>query len=215
MLQGDDPSPRFMNSVHGQSSKYCCIFREKVAQNTVCMVMDTSPMSTIVSSSEASAFNISPDSLLIGKIIARGSPGVTVYDADIRVGPRTAKVQLLSATCTDLACIMDNSALTLSLCACQVAVKRLHTGDASAAVEAAFVREIYILQLASASCQRVCRLLGCSRVEGDPCIVMSLYPSSTAKRLVEAGEVCRCFHMLAALCPYGAGPLFSSHLAHL
>ena len=130
MLQGDDPSPRFMNSVHGQSSKYCCIFREKVAQNTVCMVMDTSPMSTIVSSSEASAFNISPDSLLIGKIIARGSPGVTVYDADIRVGPRTAKVQLLSATCADLACIMDNSALTLSLCACQVAVKRLHTGDA-------------------------------------------------------------------------------------
>ena len=56
-------------------------------------------MSTPVSSIDGSAFNVSADLLLIGKIIARGSPGVTVYDADMRVGPRTTKAHLSSVSC--------------------------------------------------------------------------------------------------------------------
>ena len=42
------------------------------------------------------------------------------------------------------------------------------------------------MMLASASCQRVCRMLGCSRMDTDPCIVMTLYAKSCQKRLEEA-----------------------------
>ena len=52
-------------------------------------------MSTPASLPEGSAFNIPSDLLLIGRVIARGSPGITVYDADMRVGTRTTKVHLL------------------------------------------------------------------------------------------------------------------------
>ena len=69
----------------------------------------------------------------------------------------------------------------------QVAVKRLHTGSAPAAAEATFLEVVQMLQLASASCQRACRMLGCCKLDdGDACIVMSLYPKSAAKRLEES-----------------------------
>ena len=68
----------------------------------------------------------------------------------------------------------------------QVAVKRLHTSSAPSAAEGAFLEEVQMLQLASASCQRVCRMLGCCKLDGDACIVMSLYPKSAAKRLEES-----------------------------
>ena len=67
----------------------------------------------------------------------------------------------------------------------QVAVKRLQTGAASGAAEVTFLEEIQTLQLASAACQRACRMLGCCKLDGDACIVMSLYPKSAAKLLVD------------------------------
>ena len=72
-----------------------------------------------------------------------------------------------------------------------MAVKRLHTSPAPAAAQAAFIEEVQTLQLASATCQRVCRMLGCCRLDGDACIIMSLYPKSAAKRLEESqGQYC-------------------------
>ena len=65
----------------------------------------------------------------------------------------------------------------------QVAVKRLHTFQAPASAESLFFEEMQVLQLASAACQRVCRMLGCCKLEGDLCIVMSLYPKSATKLL--------------------------------
>ncbi len=65
----------------------------------------------------------------------------------------------------------------------QVAVKQLSISGASAAAEAAFFKEVHIAQLASATCQRACRMLGCCNLNGNPCLVMSLCPSSAAKRL--------------------------------
>ena len=56
-------------------------------------------------------------------------------------------------------------------------------GGVSAAVQAAFLKEIHILQKASAACHRACRMLGCFKLENDPCIVMSLYATSAAARL--------------------------------
>ncbi len=64
-------------------------------------------------------------------------------------------------------------------------VKRLQTSDVSSAAENTFLEEIQMLQLASATCQRTCRMLGCCKLDGDACIVMSLYPKSAAKRLSE------------------------------
>ena len=65
----------------------------------------------------------------------------------------------------------------------QVAVKKLNTAGASATDETAFLKEVRIAQLASATCQRACRILGCCCLDGSPCLVMSLYSSSAAKRL--------------------------------
>ena len=67
----------------------------------------------------------------------------------------------------------------------RVAVKRLQTGAASDAAEITFLEEIQTLQLASAACQRACRMLGCCKLDGDACIVMSLYYKSAAKLLAE------------------------------
>ena len=65
----------------------------------------------------------------------------------------------------------------------QVAVKKLNTSGASSADEAAFLKEVRIAQLASATCQRACRILGYCKLDGSPCLVMSLYASSAAERL--------------------------------
>ena len=65
----------------------------------------------------------------------------------------------------------------------QVAVKKLSTAGASPAAEAAFLKEVHIAQLASATCQRVCRMLGCCELDSRVCIVMSLYASSAAHYL--------------------------------
>jgi serine/threonine protein kinase len=69
----------------------------------------------------------------------------------------------------------------------QVAVKTLHTGGAPEEAETSFLKEMQILQHASAVCQRACRMLGCCKLDGNPCIVMSLYPKSAATRLQEVG----------------------------
>ncbi|KAL0051146.1 hypothetical protein WJX82_002693 [Trebouxia sp. C0006] len=109
-----------------------------------------------------SIFNIVPASLTLGAVLARGSPGITLYKADLLLGQRTL----------------------------QVAVKRLNTSEAPPDVGSAFLKEIQILQLAAGTCQRACRMLGCCKLDGDPCIVMSLYPKSAAKLLEDhAGPV--------------------------
>lgn len=74
----------------------------------------------------------------------------------------------------------------------QVAVKKLHTSAVPADAEAALLQEVQTLQLASATCQRVCRMLGCCKLDGTACVVMSLYPKSAAKRLEETqGQCCK------------------------
>ena len=45
------------------------------------------------------------------------------------------------------------------------------------------MKEIEVLQLASATCQRVCRMLGCCKLDAGLCIVMSIYTTSVTKRL--------------------------------
>lgn len=65
----------------------------------------------------------------------------------------------------------------------QVAVKKFNIDGASAAAEDAFLQEVHITQLASGTCQRACRILGCCKIDDSPCLVMSLYVSSAAKRL--------------------------------
>ena len=67
-----------------------------------------------------------------------------------------------------------------------MAVKQLNTAGASATAEVDFLKEMQVLQFASATCQRVCRMLGCCKLDGGPCIVMSLYTTSAAKKLEEA-----------------------------
>ena len=70
-----------------------------------------------------------------------------------------------------------------------MAVKRLNTSEAPPDVGSAFLKEIQILQLAAGTCQRACRMLGCCKLDGDPCIVMSLYTKSAAKLLEDhAGQ---------------------------
>ncbi|KAL3136131.1 hypothetical protein ABBQ32_007151 [Trebouxia sp. C0010 RCD-2024] len=105
--------------------------------------------------STESVFNISPACLTLGAVLSRGSPSITLYKADLLLGQRTL----------------------------QVAVKRLCTTGAPPALEAAFLKEIQVLQLASGTCGRAVRMLGCCKLEGDPCIVMTLYPKSAAKLL--------------------------------
>lgn len=65
----------------------------------------------------------------------------------------------------------------------QVAVKRLLSSDGEAAAKLLFLKEAQTLQFVSAACQRVCRMLGCCNLDGDVCIVMSLYKSSAAALL--------------------------------
>ncbi len=65
----------------------------------------------------------------------------------------------------------------------QVAVKRLDTSNAPAAAESLFLRENQSLQLASGICHRACRMLGLCKLDGNACIVVTLYPKSAAKRL--------------------------------
>ena len=67
----------------------------------------------------------------------------------------------------------------------QVAVKRLCTSGAPPAGEEAFLKEIQVLQLASGTCGHVVRMLGCCKLDGDLCIVMTLYPKSAAQLLEE------------------------------
>jgi len=79
--------------------------------------------------------------------------------------------------------------LAVSLISCtatQVAVKQLNMTGADSAAENAFFKEAHTLQSASAMCHRVCRMLGCCKMDGDICLVMLLYPKSAAKLLEEA-----------------------------
>lgn len=94
------------------------------------------------------------------------------------------------ASCALPTCMPSPCLLQLCMALSQVAVKRLCTSGAPPAVEEAFLKEIQVLQLASGVCQRTCRMLGCCKLDGDPCIVMSLYPKSAAKLLQDhAGQL--------------------------
>ena len=73
----------------------------------------------------------------------------------------------------------------------QVAIKSFNTAGAPAAAEAGFLSEVRTAQLASATCQRVCRLPGCCEPDGKICLVMSLYPSSAANLLSNSQGVAR------------------------
>ena len=103
--------------------------------------------------------------------------------------PRFAAIHVLS-------CL---TALNQS-CVQQVAVKKLQTSAAPATDEALFLKEVQTLQLASYACQRVCRMIGCCKLDGDACIVMSLYSKSAAKRLEEVqGQCSMCRYTNTAL----------------
>ena len=134
----------------------------------------------------ASVFNVQPSDLRLGAILSRGSPGVTLYQGELQLGKHVTmvhKLELGDTLCNVNSC--DGPPHSL-----QVAVKRLHSGIAPAAAEAAFLDEVRTLQLASSACQRACRMLGCCKLDGDACIIMSLYPKSAAKRLEETqGQV--------------------------
>ncbi|KAL0038413.1 hypothetical protein WJX77_005568 [Trebouxia sp. C0004] len=100
-------------------------------------------------------FNIPSAFLTLGPVLARGANGVTLYKADLQQGQRSL----------------------------QVAVKQFNISGASAAAERQFEKEVHIAQVASASCQRACRMLGCCKLDGNTCLVMSLYLSSAANRI--------------------------------
>ena len=143
--------------------------------------------------SEPSVFSIAQESLTLGAVLARGANGTVLYKANLRQGERT--IQVLVPACTEAAFYSPASfqvffnRFLFHLClaeSChmpQVAVKKLNTAGASSADEAAFLKEVRIAQLASATCQRACRILGCCKLDGNPCLVMSLYASSAAKHL--------------------------------
>ena len=82
----------------------------------------------------------------------------------------------------------------------QVAVKRLNTSNAPASAESLFLREIQSLQLASGVCHRACRMLGLCKLDGDACIVMTLYPKSAAKRLEELQGQCAIVKICSTCC---------------
>ena len=136
-----------------------------------------------------SVFTIAPASLALGAVLARGSPGITLYKADLMLGQRTVQVQLSSSFLCSSGMQALDCLLSCGMALSQVAVKRLCTSGAPLALELAFMKEIQVLQLAASSCQHVCRMLGCCKLSGDPCIVMSLYPKSAAKMLEDnAGQ---------------------------
>ena len=125
------------------------------------------PVQLVGEMANASSFSILPSSLTLGAVLARGKSGVVVYQAD----QAQSKVRLEQVTDSTL----FGSAFTMDMhCYTQVAVKKLHTSAVSAAAEIALLEEVQTLQLASATCQRVCRMLGCCKLEGSACIVMSL-----------------------------------------
>jgi hypothetical protein len=92
------------------------------------------------------------------------------------------------------------SLLPMRVITVQVAVKRLHTSNAPASAESLFLREIQSLQLASGICHRACRMLGLCKLDGDACIVMTLYPKSAAKRLEELQGQCAVVTICSSCC---------------
>ena len=136
---------------------------------------------------DTSLFNIRPSDLTLQAVLANDAPGVTLYQADWQRGKRVIKV------CQTSQCLLRSSVASgqrAAACAMQVAVKRLHTSSATAAVETNFLKEVQALQLASASCYQACHILGCCKLERDACIVTCLYPKSAAKRLKDSQGWC-------------------------
>ena len=123
-------------------------------------------------------FNISPASLTLGAVLARGLNNVTLYKAELLQGQTKIQVR-----CPHEATGILLLAILLTTTFLQVAVKQFNLNGASAAAELQLMKEIHIAQVASASCQRACRMLGCCKQEGNLCLVMSLYSSSAAKRI--------------------------------
>ena len=132
-----------------------------------------------------SVYTSAPESLTLGAVLARGSSGITLYKAELLLGQHTLQVQLLWTFALQALFVLQDNASSFT----EVAVERLFTNGAPPALELAFLKEIQVLQLAAGTCQRACRMLGCSKKDGDPCIVMSLYPKSAAKLLEDhAGQ---------------------------
>ncbi len=129
---------------------------------------------------DASVFSILPSNLRLGAVLERRSPGITLYLADRQLGRQATKVRL---TWLLIAQLYGQPQLLKVM---QVAVKRLSTSSVPPMAVATFLKEVQMLQLASATCQRACRMLGCCKLDGDACIVMSLYPKSATKRLEES-----------------------------
>lgn len=132
--------------------------------------------------SSDSLYTIAASAVTLGAVLARGSPGVTLYKADLKLGDHSMQVR--APRCRNQTVPVE---ARLKECgASQVAVKRLQTCGAPAAAESTFLKEMQTLRLASGTCHRACRLLGCCKLDGDACIVMTLYPKSAARRLEEA-----------------------------
>ena len=129
---------------------------------------------------DASVFSILPSNWRLGAVLESRAPGITLYLADLQLGRQATKVRL---TWLLIAQFYGQPQLLYIM---QVAVKRLSTSSAPPAAVATFLKEVQMLQLASATCQRACHMLGCCKLGGDACIVMSLYPKSATKRLEES-----------------------------
>ena len=142
-----------------------------------------------------SIYNIAAASLTLGAVLARGANGTTLYQANLVQGQRSFQVQTSAAISKPAVTVLN-----LYLDLLQVAVKSFLTAGASASAEANFFEEVRIAQLASATCQRACRILGCCNKNGDLCLVMSLYASSAAKCLeVLQGNLAFCAFSDASL----------------
>ena len=134
--------------------------------------------------SPSNVYTIEASDVTLGPVLARGSPrpGVTLYQAKLQLGDQCMTVSVSSDTNdadSPLQAYMAEFAL-------QVAVKRLQTCGITNAAESQFLKEKHTLRMASGICHRACRMLGCCKLDGDACIVMTLYPNSAAKLLEEA-----------------------------
>ena len=79
----------------------------------------------------------------------------------------------------------------------QVAIKMLDVNvDVSEETFKPFLAEARILETVSTQCEHGCRFYGVGSIEGQPCIVMKLYPRSLADELKAAPGVSVCFVML-------------------
>ena len=75
-------------------SVQCSVLKHRHCRVLLCVVNTAS--CALCRMSTDSIFNIVPASLTLGAVLARGSPGITLYKADLLLGQRTLQVQLLT-----------------------------------------------------------------------------------------------------------------------